>query len=234
MRREVVSELLDDLPFDDVRAVGSRGDLRRLNVLMGHAGILWRRLARHRVVSTARARPLRLVEIGAGDGTLLLEVARRWAAKGVSARVTLIDRHHLVSAGTLGKFASLGWSVECVATDAVSWLGEASEVVDVMIANLFLHHFSETRLMELLRLAAGRTDLMLACEPRRSLFALTASRWVGLVGCNSVTRHDAVVSVRAGFEGKEISGLWPAEGDWKLTEQPAGLFSHCFVAQRHV
>ncbi len=234
MRREVVSELLDDLPFDDVKAVGSRGDLRRLNLLMGHAGILSRTLARHRAVSPARSGRLRLVEIGAGDGTLLLEVARRWAAMGMTARVTLIDRHQLVSAGTLGEFASLGWSVECLATDAVSWLGESSEVVDVMIANLFLHHFSETRLMELLRLVAGRTDLMLACEPRRSWVALTASRWVGLVGCNSVTRHDAVVSVRAGFAGQEISGLWPAGDNWKLTEQPAGLFSHCFVARRHV
>jgi len=101
-----------------------------------------------------------------------------------------------------------------------------------MLANLFLHHFAKAPLSELLRLAAARTNLFIACEPRRSSLARTASRWLGLVGCNAVTRHDAVVSVCAGFVGQEISGCWPAETQWALSENPAGLFSHCFVAQR--
>jgi hypothetical protein len=54
------------------------------------------------------------------------------------------------------------------------------------------------------------------------------------IGCNGVTQYDARVSVRAGFAGNELSALWPASGDWRLTERPAGLFSHLFVAQRIV
>ena len=88
MHRVVEPELLDDLPPADPRAVGSRADLRRLNLLMGHAGILSRALRQPLAETSLRSRPLRLVELGAGDGTLLLRLARRWSAVGVTAQST--------------------------------------------------------------------------------------------------------------------------------------------------
>ena len=233
MRRAVEPELLDDLPPADPRAVGSRGDLRRLNFIMGHEGILSRAFRRHRGATSFRSRPLRLIELGAGDGTLLLRLARRWTALGVTAEVTLLDRQNLVSPETRRAFTALDWSVESVATDVFAWLEQASPPADVMLANLFLHHFPDPSLAALLRLAAARTNLFLACEPRRSPLALTASRLLWLLGCNAVTRHDAVVSVRAGFAGHELFALWPANAGWETSEQPAGVFSHCFVAKRH-
>ena len=124
--------------------------------------------------------------------------------------------------------------MNCVAADVFCWLDQAAPAVDVMLANLFLHHFTDIQLVRLLRLAAARTNLFLACEPRRSPLALTASRLLGFIGCNDITRHDARVSVRAGFAGHDLSALWPADGAWELGEHPAGCFSHCFSAQRHV
>ena len=233
MRRVVEPEILDDLPPADPRAVGSRGDLRRLNFSMGHEGILTRALRRHCETAAFRARPLRLVELGAGDGTLLLRLAQRWAALGVTAEVTLLDRQDVVAVATRRAFAALQWSVESVATDVFAWLEQTSPHADVMLANLFLHHFPDPSLAELLRLAAARTNLFLACEPRRSPLALVGSHLLGLLGCNRVTRHDAVVSVRAGFAGRELSARWPANVAWETSERAAGLFSHCFVAQRH-
>ncbi len=234
MHRAVEPELLDDLPPADPRAVGSRADLRQLNFIMGHAGILSRAFRRHLAETVFRSRPLRLVELGAGDGTLLLGLARRWRALGVTAQVTLLDRQSLVSAETRRAFAGLNWSVESVATDVFTWLGQSSPCVDVMLANLFLHHFPDELLGALLQLAAARTNLFIACEPRRSPLALAASRWLWLFGCNPITRHDAVVSVRAGFVGKELSALWPSATEWESGEKAAGLFSHCFVAKRNV
>jgi hypothetical protein len=233
MHRVVEPELLDDLPPTDPRAVGSRADLRRLNFIMGHAGILSRVLRQHLGEAAVRSRPLRLVELGAGDGTLLLRLARRWPVAGVTAEVALLDRQNLVSAETRREFASLNWSVENVTTDVFAWLEQPAPVVDVMLANLFLHHFTDEQLAELLRLAAARTNLFIACEPRRTHAAPRACRLLWLIGCNAVTQHDAIISVRAGFAGRELSPLWPAGDGWKLSEQSAGLFSHCFVAKRN-
>jgi hypothetical protein len=233
MRRVVEPELLDDLPPADSRAVRSRADLQRLNFIMGHAGIISCALRQQCKDASWPSRPLRLVELGAGDGTLLLQLARRWSALGMTAELTLLDRHDLVSAETRRAFAALNWIVESVPTDVFTWLEQPAAIADVILANLFLHHFPEAQLAVLLRLAAARTNLLIACEPRRSTLALTASRCLWLMGCNRITRHDAVVSVRAGFLGHELSTLWPSVTGWELSEQPAGLFSHCFIAKRH-
>lgn len=233
MRRVVEPELLDSLRAADPRAVGSRADLRRLNFIMGHERILTRAFRLHHDEPNAGSRPFRLVELGAGDGTFLLRLARRWSPLGVTAEVTLIDRQALVSAQTRRAFAALNWSVESVVTDVFGWLEQWSPTAELMLANLFLHHLADKPLGVLLRLAAARTNLFIACEPRRSQPALIASLLLPFMGCNAVTRHDAPASVRAGFAGRELSALWPADIEWESSEQPVGLFSHCFIARRH-
>ena len=79
--RRVVAEILDHLPPDDPRAVRSRRDLRLVNRIMGHAALLARAL------DPAMTAPRRLVELGAGDGTLLLRLARRRARRWPSSNV---------------------------------------------------------------------------------------------------------------------------------------------------
>jgi hypothetical protein len=233
MHRVVEPELLDNLPPEDLRAVGSRADLQRLNIIMGHTGILSRAFRSEIAEASFRARPLRLVELGAGDGTFLLRLAHRSAPVGVIAEVTLLDRQNLVSVETRRAFAALNWSVKTATIDALAWLKPSAPAVEVMLANLFLHHFPDDLLRALLRLVAARTNFFVACEPRRSPLALAASRWIRLIGCNVITQHDAVRSVRAGFLGRELSALWPKGDQWRLSEQPAGLFSHCFIAKRN-
>ena len=100
------------------------------------------------------------------------------------------------------------------------------------MANLFLHHFSESQLSRIFSGLSARTGLVVAVEPRRGPIAMLLSKCVGLIGCNHVTRHDAVKSVRAGFAQKELSRLWPAKQDWELQEHLAGPFSHLFLARR--
>jgi len=72
MRRIVEPELLDTLPSSDVRAARARADLRRLNGILGHARILTNAFYQHLNFDTARRRSLQICELGAGDGTLLL------------------------------------------------------------------------------------------------------------------------------------------------------------------
>jgi len=211
-------EWLDELPPQDRRAVRSRGDLRRINALMGNA----RCIARHLSGRT-------IADLGAGDGCLMLSVARRLRRPGVE--LTLVDRSPVVAESTLRGFAELDWKVIAESEDALRFLERAPRF-DAIVANLFLHHFDDQRLAQLLALSAARAPLFIACEPRRSRLALGASRLLGLIGCNDVTRHDALVSVRAGFSGSELCGLWPKAAGWRLSEGAAWPFSHLFVAQR--
>ncbi len=227
--RRVVPELLDELAPDDPRALRSRRDLRLLNAIMGHPAILARAL--DPVVMTS---PLRLVELGAGDGTLLLRLARRRARHWPKAAVTLLDMRPTVTSATLAALRAVGWTVEVVAADALEWLERAPPGRDaVVFANLFVHHFEGTRLARLLAGAAAHSRAFVCCEPRRARVPLLGSRLLWAIGCNDVTRHDAVVSVHAGFRARELGAAWPsAAGRWHVAETAAGAFSHLFVARR--
>lgn len=229
MQRIVQPEILDSMPPDAPEAVRSRADLRRLNRIMGHTGHLSGPLRRFASRQSSGSRP-RIAELGSGDGTLMLRVASRLSSLGLKANLTLVDRHPQMSPATRDEFHALGWTVDEVKADALDWLGGPGRGVEVILANLFLHHFQHDALADLLRRAAEATRLFVACEPRRSRLALASAHMLGCIGCNRVTRHDAVVSVRAGFSGSDLTRLWPASGRWQTLEQPAGLFSHRFVA----
>jgi hypothetical protein len=250
MKRIVEPEWLDELPSDDPRAAGSRRDLRRLNTWMRNHAIMANALQ-----TTANGQtPKRIVELGAGDGDFLLRVAQRLSLSGVPSRtsrdnlnppepglratgawnelnVTLLDRQNVVTPQTLAAFASLGWRVETVVADIFDWL-QTPAPAEIVIINEVLHHFDDTRLAGLFRAIAGRTHLFIAIEPHRAPWPLFCSRLLWAINCNSVTRHDATVSVRAGFVRKELSALWPDKRNWQLTEQRASWFSHLFFAQR--
>lgn len=227
MKRIVESELLDELSPTDLRAVQSRRDLCRVNFFMGNAGRMEKML---RDVFRQRP-PTRIVELGAGDGTFILRIARKLSLHWENVEVVLVDQQKMVSPKTRDEFQRLGWRVENICADVFDWLPTCPPA-DCILANLFLHHFEPEKLSELLRLVAAKTNLFLACEPRRSSAGLFGTKFLGLIGCNDVTRHDAVVSVRAGFRDKEISKLWPQGRDWQPKESRAGLFSHAFVAAR--
>ena len=229
MERCIKPELLDELPRDDPRAVRSRKDLLRVNAWMGNCGIMARALR-----STCRgSMPRRLVDLGAGDGKLLLRVARRLRSDWQGTSVVLLARRNIVSLETRQAFAALDWGASPVEADVLDWLRQpAAPACDAIIANLFLHHFTEAQLAELLRAAASLARAFIAVEPRRSARSLFFSRLLRLIGCNRVTRHDAPISVRAGFTGQELSQLWPTGQGWSLQERPAGWFGHLFVAQR--
>jgi len=230
MRREVQPEWLDTLPADDPRAIQSRADLRRLNRIMGHAAILSRAFLAYPPAGPRGV--IQIVELGSGDGTLLLQLIRDWSCRGLRGHVTLVDREPAVADETRRGFEQAGYSADVLCEDLMTWLERPGAACDLLLANLVLHHFKTDALRELLRRAALRTRLLLACEPRRSALALVAARGVGAIGCNAVTRHDAVLSVRAGFSSDELTQLWPSRAGWTLRESRAGWFSHCFVARK--
>ena len=229
MPRCVEPEWLDELPPEDPRAIRSRRDMQRVNRWMQQVGIMQRALT----VYCGQRAPRALLELGAGDGTFMLRLARRFAPHWKNVKVVLLDRQNIVSSETRESFKVLGWEVETITADVFDFLEQAKhQPVDIITANLFLHHFQHKKLTQLLMQAARIADLFVACEPRRSALALTGSRLLWAIGCNEVSQHDAVVSVHAGFTGLELSMLWPKQTYWRLQEQAAGLFTHCFVAQR--
>ena len=182
LSRTVSHETLDALAPDDPRALRSRRDLQRVNRVMGSGAILLRALRPLGVPAGAPAR-LRILEIGAGDGSLMLAIAARLAPAWPDVELTLLDRLPLVEPRTIEAFARLGWAAASLAIDVLDWAVPASVALpsppgsgywDLIVANLFLHHFEGPVLALLLGAIAARCDAFCACEPRRGWLPLAA------------------------------------------------------------
>lgn len=221
MKRLLEPEWLDEMADDDPAAIASRRDLVRINRIMLQHGKMAAALK-------GFAPPRVLLDLGGGDGRFLLSVARRLSWKNVIACIA--DRQDIVSHETRQSFAALGWRCEVRQADIFATIDAVDEGT-IVTANLFLHHLADAELARLFA-AVSRSAGLVACEPRRNRIALAASHMVFALGCNFVTRHDAVVSVRAGFSGRELSSMWPRAVEWRLTEDHSMPFSHLFVARR--
>jgi SAM-dependent methyltransferase len=226
--RIVVPEMLDELGPDDPRACQSRRDLQRVHRVMGSLRILKGAVDRLKLAK----RPQRILELGAGDGSLLLRLAQAIGPLWRDVSLTVLDRHDLVSAQTREAYRALGWQLTVLRGDALDWAAtRVPDRVDLCITTLFLHHFDAKSLHILLRGIAMNADAFVACEPRRNLIARVGSNLIGLLRVNQVTREDAVKSVAAGFRGRELTDLWPnVYRSWTCVEYTALPFTHCFVA----
>ncbi|HEX5281119.1 MAG TPA: hypothetical protein VFW28_13650 [Micropepsaceae bacterium] len=227
--RIVEPELLDVLPSDDPRALASRRDLKRINGIMRQSRHMAQLL---RWCCPGRA-PNQIVELGGGDGVFIIALARRLARQWPGLRIITVDRQSIITPATIAAVGRLGWTMEPVTADVFEFLKRRNpDSPAVFMANLFLHHFSRDGLRSLFQAIAPHARAFAACEPRRGPGGLVSSKLLWAIGCNDVSRHDAQVSVRAGFRDHEISPLFPDVARWNLLEGAGFPFTHCFAARR--
>ncbi len=213
MNRLVQPELLDSLPDDAPSACRSRRDLRMINRLMGNAGWFRRALA-PRLRSGER-----LLEIGAGDGTLGRSLMDK--GLGVVAGIDLAGRPPL-------------WP------ERAPWLQNSvfqfTDWADypVVIGNLVFHHFKDDELAIIGTHLNRHARLIVASEPPRIRRAVQVfSALCPLIRADPVTRHDGRVSIQAGFRGDELPsllGLDPKAWSWRIDQVWRGAYR--LVAER--
>ena len=226
--RKVEPEILDSLRPNHPDALRSRRDLRRLN--------RWMRNETHllKAIRQLNSKPATILEAGCGDGTFMLSLARRLQREwSHPVRIYLLDMEPVVSAETIAAFARFGWEVNILAAKIQEWIGRPGlPAIDLVFGNLFWHHLTDEELRSVFAGMSGITTSFIACEPRRWLPSLIATRLLWAIGCSRVTIHDGIVSVRAGFRDSELSALWPRDSNLKTNEFSPGWATHMFVVER--
>lgn len=199
MQRVVEPEIIDQLPPDHPDVVRSRTDLRVINFLMGNE----RWIAR-RIDEMPAAREKGVIEIGAGEGTLLARLAKRYPGIPLTA-CDLAPRPEDLP-------ASIRWDRR----DVFESLADVSG--GILAANLFLHHFEDEDLKRF-RPHLERFEVICINEPFRTAQTLMDARFM-LPFVGRATKHDMIVSIRAGFLPGELPqrlGLDSAK--WKVREE---------------
>lgn len=186
--RHIEPELLDHASPAEVAA--NLGDLRRINRYCGGLPTL-------RSALRPLLRPgLRILDVGAASGD---HAAALPGARVVSLDLSPVHLRHATG--------------DRVAADAFA-LPFAPGSFDIVMANLFLHHFEDAAIVTLLRqFARVATAGIVINDLERSRLAwsflpLTAP----LFGWHPITLHDGPVSVAAGFRPAELAGLFARAG----------------------
>ncbi|MGJ8634888.1 MAG: class I SAM-dependent methyltransferase [Luteolibacter sp.] len=206
--RKLTPEILDSLPHDDPRARSSRRDLRRINFVMGNDS--W-------VLGKIPPETSRITELGAGDGHLLSRIAKKFPQTPVTA-FDLAPRSK-----------KLPQRVQWMRGDILTI--PPKNRTGTLIANLFLHHFTQPELNTMSKWIID-FDTLIFSEPLRSRFPLMATKIVSPI-IHPVTRHDMRVSIEAGFTAGELcTALHLRENGFTVTETESWLGAIRVVATK--
>jgi Methylase involved in ubiquinone/menaquinone biosynthesis len=206
-------EWLDSLPQHAPEAIASRDDLRVFNRLLGTER--WLR----EVVGKELHAGERVLEIGAGDGDIasrMLKQSYPWDPLDLAAMPEWWPR-----------------AARWYQADALTFNYSPSHAV--IVANLVLHHFDDQQLAALGgRLAATARVIVVNDLTRSAWRAWLFPVLCRLIHAHRVTRHDGVLSIRAGFRDEELPRalkLDPARWRWTTIQTIPGAYR--LVAIKH-
>jgi SAM-dependent methyltransferase len=195
-RRSTEPELLDsELPPTEVAK--SLADLRFVNRWLSARGRLRRVVAAHLPPGGGR-----LLDVGCGSGDVLAWLADQ-IHPAMAVGVDLKPLHLQHAPRHLGRVAG-----------DVRRLPFRDASFDVVTASLFLHHFDEGALSQLLReLARLARRAIVVSDLERALVPLLFGRAVfPLVFEAPVSVHDGLVSIRRGFRVPELRAAFEGAG----------------------
>ncbi len=206
MRRVTCSELLDEDRGTPREIQDSLDDLWRINRWLGGVSSSLQLL--EGFFARAGVHPVRILDVGAGDSRLAGHLQVELRRRGLQAEFTVLDRRltHLRNG-----HQSVG-APQPVVADAFA-LPFADGSFNVVMCNLFFHHFSDEPAKQLLRrLAAIASEAVVISDPERHWLPYLFIRYTPWFARSPITRHDAPASVRQAYTRNELAALAKAAG----------------------
>lgn len=198
---------MDDPAVDPQRLDKALRYIRTVNKRLGGVHALLGRLEpwTHRWPAD---RPITMLDIATGSADLPIEAVRWARGRGFDLRVTGVDLHETtleLARDHVAQHSDVADAITLERADALA-LDERFEMMsfDYVHAGLFLHHLKEIQILTVLRIMdrlARRgiiwNDLVRSTAARAVIHLLT-------IGRDEIVRHDARVSVEAGFTRREV------------------------------
>jgi len=187
--RSTAAEWMDDPAATEAAFASALHDLARINrlSLAYHPTLRWL----DRLVARSGAKRLSVLDVGAGGGDMLREIAAWGARRGVALELCGLDRspwagRHAMAAGTPARW---------ITADLFDL--DPAEQFDVVLCSLFTHHLRDPELVRFLRWLDNTARRgWLISDLQRSIVPYA---FIGLAGkltnLNPVVIHDGRISV---------------------------------------
>ena len=189
---------------------GCLAELRRVNRWLGDLRALRRSVLPD--IGRGAERAFTLLDVGAGTGELLREVALAARSRGVTARLVGLELNERAAVGLSDESREFA-EIKSVRGDALR-LPFADGAFDYVMCSLFTHHFRDDAcvrvLKEMARVARRRVYCIdLHRHPVAYYFYTTVGR---LILHNRLVREDGALSILRGFRPDELHRLGERAG----------------------
>lgn len=206
MRRVTCSELLDEDRGTPREVEDSLDDLWRINRWLGGVSSSLQLL--EDFFARAGVHPVRILDVGSGDSRLAGQLQVDLRRRGLPAEFTVLDRRlsHLRNGDN-----SVGAPQPVVANALALPFADGS--FNVVMCNLFFHHFSDEPAKQLLcGMAAIASEAVMISDLERHWLPYLFIRYAPWFARSPITRHDAPASVRQAYTRDELAAVAAAAG----------------------
>ncbi len=205
MQRVAAPEWLDSDQGTPQQVRLSLEDLWRINRWLGGVAGCRRLL---KPFLQAGQEPLRILEVGAGGAHLAARLRQQLRSADCEVEYVVSDRSvaHLRASEPLKNGL---WPLAAEAPD----LPFAPGAFDVVLSNLFLHHFSDEQAVRVLKgMAHVARRAVLVNDLERHWLPYVFIRFAPFFARSPITRHDGPASVRQAYTKDELKELAAAAG----------------------
>lgn len=196
---------MDDPSLSDAEHVAALQGLARIHRLTGTVGRFWRSI--ERLCRAQPTRQLSVMDVGCGDGLLLRKLARRADIEGLSLRLIGCDFSSRALERCQREATADNLSIELHQLDVTN--DPLPQPADVIINSLFLHHFSDAQVIEILQHFRVQARKLIVIEDLLRTPLGYGLCWLGtrLLTRSHVVHVDGLLSVRAAFSMAEMQAL---------------------------
>lgn len=206
-QRATAEELIDRPDCEPALAAASYRFMETVNCRFGGIQAVQRFLAAE-IPKHPTGSPLRILDIGSGSCDIPLAMSRWARTQGIPLHFTCLEL-------SPHAFEIARKRLERAADPAVHLLQQdifthqPVEPYDCALASMCFHHFSNEQILAVVQRVSGfvRSSLLINDLRRSFLASLAAGLLLTVTGTPSGVRHDALLSIRRGFNVNELDML---------------------------
>jgi 2-polyprenyl-3-methyl-5-hydroxy-6-metoxy-1,4-benzoquinol methylase len=150
--------------------------------------------------------PIRILDIGCGDGDMLRVIARQMRKKQIKVQLVGIDANEFTIQYAQEKskdYPEISYKTKNVFTD--NFLEEG---YDIVLATLFLHHFKEEDIVQLLTSVLEKTKIgILVNDLHRNIVAYYLFKMICPLIPSKMAQEDGLTSVLRGFKKEDLVAM---------------------------
>lgn len=224
--RSSQKELLDD---SEIRTELLYQNLKELEIINHYLGGHAVSLKGLNEIGFDKSKSYNIIDIGCGGGDSLKAIAEWAKLKGYKVHLTGIDLKQdciNYARNNCKEYNEIHFKCD----DFRNAFSDPA-LINVVHASLFCHHFSETEIIEFIKLCSSNRTIFLINDLERNSFAFYAIKIITTLFSKSVlVKNDAPISVLRGFKKAEWKSMLQQAGIKNYSVKNCWAFRHLVIA----